>query len=85
MNADCWVSEYQADLNAAANIAGRVDPWESLPLKSAGDDFLKSEAFPWSGNLRFPSTPQDGSAFDSATARREPSAKPAQMTLAEWG
>lgn len=27
-NADCWVSEYQADSNAAANIAGRVDPWE---------------------------------------------------------
>ncbi len=27
MNADCWVSEYQADLNAAANIASRVDPW----------------------------------------------------------
>jgi putative transposase len=68
-NAECWVSEYQADLNAASNIAGRVDPWgESLPLKSAGDD-----------------SPQDGSAFDSATARREPSAKSAQMTLAEWG
>lgn len=68
-NADCWVSEYQADLNAAANIAGRVDPWgESLPWKSAGDD-----------------SPQDGSTLDSATARREPSAKPAQMTLAEWG
>ena len=67
-NADCWVSEYQADLNAASNIAGRVDPWgESLPLKPAGDD-----------------SPRDGSAVDSATARREQSA-PAQMTLAEWG
>jgi putative transposase len=69
MNDDCWVSEYQADLNAAANIAGRVDPWgESLPLKPTGDD-----------------SPQDGSTRDSATARRERSAKPAQMTLAEWG
>ncbi|WP_049997072.1 RNA-guided endonuclease TnpB family protein [Halococcus sediminicola] len=68
-NADCWVSEYQADLNAASNIASRVDPWgESLPLKSAGDD-----------------SPQDGSALDSTTARRERSAKSAQMTLAEWG
>jgi putative transposase len=68
-NADCWVSEYQADLNAASNIAGRVDPWgESLPLKSVGDD-----------------SPQDGSTRDSATARREPSAQPAQMTFAEWG
>jgi IS605 OrfB family transposase len=68
-NTDCWVSEYQADLNAAANIASRVDPWgESLPLKSAGDD-----------------SPQDGSALDSTTAHRERSAKPAQMTLAEWG
>ncbi len=68
-NSECWVSEYQADLNAASNIASRVDPWgESLPLKLAGDD-----------------SPQDGSTRDSATARREPSAKPAQMTLAEWG
>jgi IS605 OrfB family transposase len=68
-NSECWVTEYQADLNAASNIAGRVDPWgESLPLKPADDD-----------------SPRDGSACDSATARREPSAKPAQMTLAEWG
>jgi putative transposase len=38
-NDDCWVSTYQADINAAANIARRVDPWgESLPWKSAGDD-----------------------------------------------
>lgn len=27
-NDDCWVSEYQADINAAANIAARVNPWE---------------------------------------------------------
>ncbi len=66
---DCWVSEYQADINAAANIAGRVNPWgESLPWKSVGDD-----------------SPQDGSTLDSATARPEPSAKPAQTTLREWG
>ena len=26
-NDECWVSEYQADINAAANIAGRLDPW----------------------------------------------------------
>jgi len=38
-NDACWVSEYQADLNAAVNIAQRLDPWgESLPVKSAGDD-----------------------------------------------
>ncbi|WP_312911839.1 transposase [Natronosalvus caseinilyticus] len=39
----CWVSEYQADLNAAANIASRLNPWgESLPWKSAGDDSPQS-------------------------------------------
>nr|WP_233710819.1 zinc ribbon domain-containing protein [Natronococcus pandeyae] len=38
-NKACWVSEYQADLNAAAKIAQRLNPWgESLPVKSAGDD-----------------------------------------------
>jgi len=42
-NEECWVSEYQADLNAAANIANRLNPWgESLPVKSAGDDSPRS-------------------------------------------
>jgi len=42
-NEDCWMSEYQADLNAAANIANRLNPWgESLPWKSAGDDSPRS-------------------------------------------
>ena len=37
-NEECWVSEYQTDLNAAANTANRLSPWgESLPWKSAGD------------------------------------------------
>lgn len=68
-NTECWVSEYQADINAAANIAGRIDPWgESVPWKPERDD-----------------SPQDGSTLDSATARPEPSAKSAQTTLGEWG
>ena len=38
-NEKWWVSECQADLNAAANIANRLNPWgESLPWKSAGND-----------------------------------------------
>ncbi|GAA0241313.1 hypothetical protein GCM10009000_066220 [Halobacterium noricense] len=38
-NGECWVSEYQADINAAANIAGRLNPWdESLALKSTDDE-----------------------------------------------
>ena len=42
-NEECWVSEYQADLNASANIANRLNPWgESLPWKSAGDDSPRS-------------------------------------------
>jgi IS605 OrfB family transposase len=68
-NGECWVSEYQADINASANIAGRLNPWgESLPWKPAGND-----------------SPQDGSTLNSATAYSEPSAKHAQTTLGEWG
>lgn len=81
-HSSCWVSEYQSDINAAAKIASRVNPWgESLSWKSAADDFLESEAFQWSGNLRFPSTPQDGSTFDSTTVYRETSPQSGQMTL----
>ena len=66
-NPECWVTEYQADINAAANIAGRLNPWgERCALKPHTDD-----------------SPRDGSTLDSATAHRKPSAKPAQTTLAE--
>ncbi|AZQ16053.1 zinc ribbon domain-containing protein [Halorubrum sp. PV6] len=42
-NEACWVLEYQADLNAAANIANRLNPWgESLPWKTVGDDSPQS-------------------------------------------
>ena len=64
-NDECWVTEYHADINAAVNIADRLDPWgESLPGKPAGDDI-----------------PRDGSACDSATTHRETSEEPSQMTL----
>ncbi|WP_436926221.1 RNA-guided endonuclease TnpB family protein [Halosimplex amylolyticum] len=64
-NLECHVSTFQADINASANIARRVDPWgESLPLKPAGDD-----------------SPQDGSRCDTATTHRETSGIPSQMTL----
>jgi len=64
-NDECWVTEYQADVNAAANIAGRLDPWgESLPWKSAGDD-----------------SPQDGCSCDTTTGHHTPSPKPGQTTL----
>lgn len=50
-NTECWVGEYQADINAAAKIAQRLDPWgESVPWKSALDD-----------------SPRDGSPCDRAT------------------
>ena len=56
---DCHVSEFQADINAAANIAGRVDPWgESVRWEPGRND-----------------SPQDGSACDSATVHRETSEK----------
>jgi len=64
-NPECHVSTFQADINASANIARRVDPWgESLPWKQAGDD-----------------SPQDGSGCDTATTRCEQSETPSQMTL----
>ena len=67
-NDDCWVTEYQADINAAANIAGRLNPWgESLPWKPAGDD-----------------SPRDGSACDSTAGHRTPSRQPRQTTLAAF-
>lgn len=63
-NDECWVTEYQADINAAANIASRLDPWgESLSLKPTGDDSLR-----------------DGSACDSTTGHRKPSPNPGQTT-----
>lgn len=64
-NPECHVSTFQADINASANIARRVDPWgESLPWKQAGDD-----------------SPRDGSGCDTATTHREQSETPSQMTL----
>ena len=64
-NDDCHVSTFQADINASANIARRVDPWgESVPLDKAGGD----------------DSPRDGSGRDTATTHRETSV-PAQMTL----
>ncbi len=67
-NDECWVTEYQADINAAGNIAGRLNPWgESLSLKPTGDD-----------------SPRDGSACDSTAGHRTPSPKPGQTTLAAF-
>lgn len=66
---DCHVTEFQADINAAANIASRVDPWgESVPWKPERND-----------------SPRNGSTLDSATTHRKSSARAAQTTLAEWG
>ncbi|SDY53361.1 RNA-guided endonuclease TnpB family protein [Halobellus clavatus] len=65
---DCHISEFQADINAAANIAGRVDPWgESVRWEPGRDD-----------------SPQDGSACDSATVHRETSPRTGQMTLSAY-
>ena len=67
-NPDCHVSTFQADINASANVARRVDRWgESLPWKQAGDD-----------------SPQDGSCCDTATTQCEQSGNPSQMTLTSF-
>jgi IS605 OrfB family transposase len=67
-NDDCHVSTFQADINASANIARRVDPWgESVPLDKAGRD----------------DSPRDGRGCDTATTHREKSV-PAQMTLTAY-
>lgn len=65
---DCHVSEFQADINAGANIARRANPWgESVRWEPGRDD-----------------SPQDGSACDSATVHREMSETPSQMTLSAY-
>ncbi|WP_049923456.1 RNA-guided endonuclease TnpB family protein [Halopiger djelfimassiliensis] len=65
---DCHVTEFQADINAAVNIARRANPWgESVRWEPGRDD-----------------SPRDGSARDSATVHRETSEKSSQMTLAAY-
>jgi len=65
---DCHISEFQADINAAANIARRANPWgESVRWEPGRDD-----------------SPRDGSACDSATVHRETSEKSSQMTLVAY-
>ena len=65
---DCHISKFQADINAAANIASRVNPWgESVRWEPGCND-----------------SPQDGSGRDTATVHREPSEKPSQMTLTAY-
>ncbi|TYL37190.1 transposase [Natronococcus pandeyae] len=65
---DCHITKFQADINAAANIAARVDPWgESVPWEPERDD-----------------SPRNGSASDSATVHRETSEKSSQMTFASY-
>ncbi|ELY42719.1 RNA-guided endonuclease TnpB family protein [Natronorubrum tibetense] len=67
-NSKCWITEYQADINAAANIAGRVDPWgESVPWKPERDD-----------------SPRNGSRCDTAAGHRTPSRQSRQTTLAAF-
>ena len=67
-NDECHISTFQADINAAANIARRVDPWgESVPWKPERDD-----------------TPRNGSPSDRATSHRETRPKSGQMTLAAF-
>ena len=67
-NTECWVTEYQADINASVNIARRVNPWgERCALKPHTDD-----------------SPRDGSARDSATGHREQSRTSRQTTLGDF-
>jgi len=54
-NEHCHVSTFQADINAAANIARRANPWgESVPLDKAERD----------------DSPRDGRGCDTATTPR---------------
>jgi len=65
---DCHVTKFQADINAAANIARRVNPWgESVRWEPGRND-----------------SPQDGSGRDTATVHRAPSEKSSQMSLTAY-
>ena len=57
-NPECRVTEFQADISAAASIAKRLDPWgERCLWKSDSDD-----------------SPRDGSGCDTATRHPEQNA-----------
>ena len=66
---ECWVTEYQADINASVPTShGRLNPWgERCALKPHTDD-----------------SPRDGSASDSTTGHREPSRESRQTTLGDF-
>jgi IS605 OrfB family transposase len=67
-NTECHVSTFQADINAAANIASRFDPWgESVPWKPECND-----------------SPRNGSRCDTATGHRTLSRQSRQTTLAAF-
>lgn len=76
---DCWVSEYQADINAAANVARRLDPWgESLPLdKKGGNDVPRSGASV--------TTPQDTSRSEDYPFERRASDDNAESSATSGG
>ncbi len=89
---DCWLSEYQADINAAANVSRRLDPWgERLPLdKEGGDDVPRSGASvttpqDTSGSEDHPSNPGSGERWASDDNARSSTtsggAGTGQMTL----
>lgn len=54
-NDDCWVSEYQADINAAANIAHRADPWGASCELKPDDDDSSRDGSPATGPRSLPS------------------------------
>ena len=74
-NSECWVSEYQADINAALNIADRYLSGESHSREdTSGDDSAED-----GGRL---TVPQDSQADVVSSAR--PSAGAEQMTLGTY-
>lgn len=54
-NDECWVSEYQADINAAVNIAHRADPWGASCELKPDDDDSSRDGCPAAGPRPLPS------------------------------
>jgi transposase len=82
-NDESGVSEYQADLNAAANIAGRVDPWRACLGNRRAMTSWKAKLSNGRKIEDFPRRHRTGVLL-TAPQSRERSAKTAQMTLVEW-
>lgn len=77
-NDECWVSEYQADINAAVNIANRADPWGASCQLKPDDDDSSRDGRPATGPRPLPSQRQPGRRYRVGTPLEELGSPPVE-------